>query len=257
MTDLFDVSGKHIHVTGASSGLGRHFATVLAQRGARVSFGARRLERIEALAKELAGTGGEALAVACDVTSKDSLVSALDASEEAFGPIDALVNNAGTSLPAPVLDLALEDFQSVVKTNLDSVWISSQEIARRSIVRKRACSIVNIASIAAIRTYMNVSPYVASKAGVIALTRNMAVELSRTGVRINAIAPGFFDTELGAEFRAKYPERRAAQIERIPMGRVGEHGELDGALILLVSDASTYMTGTVIVVDGGMSQSAI
>lgn len=257
MTSIFDVSKKHIHVTGASSGLGQHFSTLLAGLGARVSFSARRVELIDQLATDLRAAGGEAFSVPCDVTSQDSILDALTRSEAEFGPVDALINNAGASIPGPVLDMSLDDWSSVLKTNLDSVWIASQEAARRAVERDRVCSIVNIASIAGIRTYTNVTPYVASKAGVIGITKNMAIELARTKVRINAIAPGFFDTELGGRYRSQDPDRRKALLERIPMGRVGRHNELNGVVLLLVSDASSYMTGTVTVVDGGHSEGSL
>ncbi len=257
MVDRFSVHQKHIHVTGASSGLGRHFVTMLAGQGARVSFGARRLDRIVSLAQDLNEAGHEAFSVACDVTSEGSIVAAISSSEDAFGPIDVLINNAGTSIPKPVLETTLDEWNAVLDTNLGGVWIASQEVARRAVGRGRACSIINIASIAGIRTYARVSAYVASKAAVIQLTKNMAVELARQNVRINAIAPGFFDTELGEEFRKHNPDRRREQVERIPMGRVGEHAELDGAVMLLASDASSYMTGSVIVVDGGHAESGL
>lgn len=257
MSSIFDIRDRHILVTGASSGLGNHFAMLFAEQGARVTALARRGDRLKGLVNEVKHRGGEALALACDVTQDDALRQAFDEAEKAHGPIQVLVNNAGITRPGPAVEIKREDWNAVIDTNLHAVWVASQEIARRMVAQKTRGSIINIASIGGIRAFAMVTPYVVSKAGVIAMTRNMAIELAQSGVRVNAIAPGLFDTELGAEFRSNNPKRREGMISRIPMGRMGEYRELDGAMLLLASDASSYMTGEVVVVDGGYSQNSI
>jgi len=252
LSDLLGIRDRVILVTGASSGLGRHFAEMLARRGAKVVAVARRTERLDELAHTLAGTSF--LALSADVTDAAAMTRVLDQAEAAVGTIEVLVNNAGITLPGPVAELPREDWRRVIDTNLNAAWMIAQEVARRLIAAKKPGSIVNIASIAGIRTMGLVSPYVASKAGLIALTKNMAVELAPHGIRVNAIAPGLFDSELGNNYARRNPERRAKMRERIPMGRVGRHDELDAPLLLLASDAGSYMTGSVVVVDGGFSE---
>lgn len=249
MNTLFDISGRCALVTGASSGLGRHFAKTLAMRGAKVAVAARRLDRLDTLVAEISAAGGTAAAVSCDVTDAASVRAAIGTAEEALGPIGILVNNAGVTVAKPLLEQDEDDWRRVIDTNLNGAWRVSQAVARRMTARGSGGSIVNIASIAGIGTMASIPAYVASKAGLIQLTKTMAAELAPNGVRVNAIAPGFFPSELSEDYLAT--ERGRATIARIPMSRVGELGELDGPLLLLVSGAGSFMTGAVLVVDGG------
>lgn len=244
-----DLSGKRALVTGASSGLGRHFARTLAAAGADVAVAARRVERLEALAAELTANGGRAAAVAMDVTQANSVRDAFDTAEAALGPIDILVNNAGVPGAAFFLKMSEDDWRGTMDVNLDGVFRVGQEAARRMAARGNGGSIINIASILGLSVSRTVSAYSATKAAVISLTKSMALELARNKIRVNALAPGYFSTELNAEFLAG-PEGQK-MLSRVPMGRAGDYRELDGPLLLLASDAGSFMTGSVLVADGG------
>lgn len=248
MDTLFDITGRCALVTGASSGLGHHFAKTLAARGAMVALAARRVDRLTALVKEIEGGGGKAIAIPCDVNEAASVKDAISRAEEGLGPLDILVNNAGITIARPVLEQTEEDWQSVIDTNLNAAWRVAQAAAQ-SMAARGTGAIVNIASIAGIGTMPSIPGYVASKAGLIQLTKAMAAELAPSGVRVNAIAPGFFPSELSEDYLTT--ERGRATIARVPMARVGELGELDGPLLLLASGAGSFMTGSVLVVDGG------
>jgi len=241
----FDLSGKTALVTGASSGLGSHFARCLGEAGAAVVLAARRADRLQSLQAELAKNGIEAMAIDLDVTSGDSVAAAL----EAAGRIDILVNNAGISIVKPALELPDEEWDAVVDTNLRGAWLMAQGAARRWVADKRAGCIVNIGSILGLRTIGQVAPYNASKAGLIHLTRVLAMEWARHRIRVNAICPGYIETEMNSAFWKTPGGQRL--IERIPQRRIGQPGHLDGALLLLASDAGEFMTGSVITVDGG------
>ena len=247
----FDLSGKTALVTGASSGLGEHFARCLGAAGASVVLAARRAERLKALQAELAGKGVSASAVDLDVTSADSIAAAL----EAAGPVDIVVNNAGISIVKPALDMPEQDWDSVVDTNLRGAWLVAQGAAKRWVAAKRPGVIVNIASILGLRTIGQVAPYNASKAGLIHLTRALAMEWARHNIRINAICPGYIATEMNSAFW-KTPGGQKL-IDRIPQRRIGKPEHLDGALLLLASDAGEFMTGSVITVDGGHTVSSL
>ena len=247
----FDLSGKTALVTGASSGLGEHFARCLGAAGASVVLAARRAERLKALQAELAGKGVSASAVDLDVTSADSIAAAL----EAAGPVDIVVNNAGISIVKPALDMPEQDWDSVVDTNLRGAWLVAQGAAKRWVAAKRPGVIVNIASILGLRTIGQVAPYNASKAGLIHLTRALAMEWARHNIRINAICPGYIETEMNSAFW-KTPGGQKL-IDRIPQRRIGKPEHLDGALLLLASDAGEFMTGSVITVDGGHTVSSL
>ncbi len=245
-----DLTGRTALVTGASSGLGRHFALVLARAGARVAIGARRMDRLVSLAEEIRAVGAEALLVELDVTDGNSIEQAVGQTADAMAGIDILVNNAGIVVAKPALELTADDWDLTIATNLRGAFLVAQAAARR-MAGTGGGSIVNIASIAGLRTGGHLAAYAASKAGLIHLTRNLAVDLARNGVRVNAIAPGYIETELNAEFFAS--KAGEDMIRRIPQRRLGRPEDLDGPLLLLASDASRYMTGAVLVVDGGHS----
>ena len=251
----FDLSGRTALVTGASSGLGRHFARTLAVHGAAVALAARRVERLEALAEEIRDAGGVACSVRMDVTDAGSVTAGLDAARDALGVPDILVNNSGIARPASTLDATEDDWAGVVGTNLEGAWRVAQGTARRMVDSGRPGTIVNVLSILAFGVARGLGSYAASKAGLLQITRTMAMELARHRVRVNAIAPGYVLTEMNREFFAS--DAGQAMIEHIPQRRIGDPSELDGALLLLASDASAYMTGSTIVVDGGHLASSL
>lgn len=245
MSKLFDLSGKVALVTGASSGLGAHFAHCLGAAGASLVLAARRADRLASLQAELASKGVKATAVDLDVQSGTSITAALDMA----GPLDIVVNNAGISIVKPALEMPEADWDSVVDTNLRGAWLVAQGAAKRWVAGRRAGSIVNIASILGLRTIGQVAPYNASKAGLIHLTRALAMEWARHDIRVNAICPGYIETEMNGPFWKTPGGQRL--IERIPQRRIGQPDHLDGALLLLASEAGAFMTGSVVTVDGG------
>lgn len=246
----FALTGKIALVTGASSGFGRHFASVLSQAGARVVLAARRLELVEKARDEILAEGGEAIAVTMDVTDSASITSALDAIESQLGGVaTVIINNAGITLPAPLLDMSDENWQGVINTNLNGLAYVTRESSRRMVAAGVGGSIVNIASILAVRVQTMLTSYAAAKAGVVHFTKNAALELAQHNIRVNALCPGYFQTEMSREWLAT-DDGKALQA-RIPQGRAGEVQELNGPLLLLASDASSHMTGAAIVIDGG------
>jgi NAD(P)-dependent dehydrogenase (short-subunit alcohol dehydrogenase family) len=248
--DLFsDLEGRVAFVTGASSGLGRHFAHTLARAGMRVAVGARRRDALATLCAELAEAGAESVAVALDVADSASIAAAVDTVESRFGPIRTLVNNAGISHSASVLDHTEQDWDRVLDTNLRGAFLVAQSVAQRLRDSGLTGSIINIASVLGVRQGGQVAAYATSKAGLIQLTKTMALELARFGIRVNALAPGYVETDINREFRGT--PAAAALVKRIPQRRFGTPADLDGALLLLASDASAYMTGAVLPVDGG------
>ena len=249
MSKRFDLTGKVALVTGASSGLGVHFARTLAGAGAAVAIAARRADRLASLQAELNAAGVRAAAVELDVQSSESIGAAFDAVEKALGPIDIVVNNAGISIVRPALEMPVEDWDAVVNTNLRGAWLVAQTAGKRWLMGKRPGVIVNIASILGLRTIGQVAPYNASKAGLIHLTRALAMEWARHDIRVNAICPGYIETEMNSDFWKTPGGKRL--IERIPQRRIGKPEHLDGALLLLASEAGTFMTGSVLTVDGG------
>lgn len=248
---MFEISlvGKCALVTGAFGGLGRHFALTLAGAGAAVGLVGRRIAEGEKLAEEIRARGGQAHACAMDVTRPDSVQAAFDAVAAALGPVGVLVNNAGVAVTRPFLDVSEEDWASVVDVNLNGAWRVAQSGARHMRDHGHGGSIVNIASITGLRVAGAISAYVASKAGLIQLTKAMALELARHGIRVNALAPGYIETDINREFFAG--QAGQALVKRIPQRRIGRPEELDGPLLLLASDAGSYMTGSVLVADGG------
>jgi NAD(P)-dependent dehydrogenase (short-subunit alcohol dehydrogenase family) len=246
----FLLQGKIALVTGASSGFGRHFADVLAGVGARVVLAARRKELLVTARDEIIAAGGQAIAVAMDVTDSESINAALDEIERELGGVaTVVVNNAGITIPKPLLDLNDEEWKAVVDTNLNGVAFVTREASRRMIAASVGGSIVNIASILAVRVQKLLTNYAAAKAGVVQFTKTAALELAQHDIRVNALCPGYFDTELNRGWLAT--EEGQALTSRIPQQRAGELHELNGPLILLASNAGSLMTGASIVVDGG------
>ena len=253
MTDTasFDLTGKVALVTGASSGLGRRFALTLARAGAKVGVAARRADRLAEVVREIEAFDGRAVPIPLDVTDPASVRAAVAAAETELGPIGVLVNNAGVNVAKPLLDHDVEEWDRVIDTNLKGAWLMAQEVARHMVRLGHGGSIINIGSILGLTAQAMMPSYCAAKAGVINLSRAMAIELAPHKIRVNAIAPGFFESEMTHDYLNSNSGR--AMTTRIPMKRTGAIDELDGVLLLLASDASSYMTGAVITVDGGHS----
>ncbi len=247
----FNLDGKVALVTGASSGIGRHFATVLAAHGASIVALARRGDRLESLVGEIGEAGGRASAIKYDVTQREGLAAVLDEAEQTAGLADIVVNCAGIANVGSVLELSDEDWDRMMAVNVDGLRRVSQEVARRLVAAGRPGTIVNVASVAGFSVAPGYSAYATSKAAVIHLTRSMATELWRHGIRVNVICPGYFRTEINDEFFAS--ARGKKYVERIPPRRLGRLEELSGPLLLLASDASSFMTGVALPVDGGHS----
>jgi 3-oxoacyl-[acyl-carrier protein] reductase len=247
--DMFSLKGRVALVTGASSGLGVQFAKALADNGAAIALVARRADRLKSLKDEIEGKGGHAVAIEADVTDHAAVARAFDAAEKAFGTVTILVNNAGIAHGGRAVEMPPEEWRKVLSTNLDAVFFWAQEAARRLLAAKKQGAIVNIASVLGLAVSKGAVAYAAAKAGVVQVTKALAVELAFKGVRVNAIAPGWFVTEMNDDYLSS--EAGAAIKREIPMGRFGNPGDLDGALLLLVSDAGSYITGATIVVDGG------
>jgi NAD(P)-dependent dehydrogenase (short-subunit alcohol dehydrogenase family) len=248
--DRFSLAGKTVLITGASSGIGAHLARVASDAGARVVLGARRVERLQQLAIEIVKRGGQALAVPLDVTHRDSVEAAFDAAEAAFGRVDVVLNNAGIGNGQRVLEVSEADWRAMLATNLDGVWRVAQCAAQRLAKAKRPGSIVNIASMLGLRVGTGYSHYCAAKAGVVQLSKSLALELARYQIRVNAIAPGYFKTEMNDDYFDSDKGRAYIQ-DAVPMRRLGTLQELEGPFLLLASEAGAFMTGAVLAVDGG------
>jgi 3-oxoacyl-[acyl-carrier protein] reductase len=247
--DMFSLKGRVALVTGASSGLGTQFARALADNGAAIVLVARRADRLKALKDEIEGKGGRAFAIEADVTDRTAMVRAFDAAEKAFGTVTILVNNAGIAHGGRAVEMPPEEWRKILSTNLDAVFFWAQEAARRILAANKQGAIVNIASVLGLAVSKGAVAYATAKAGVVQVTKALAVELAFKGVRVNAIAPGWFVTEMNDDYLTG--EAGVAIKREIPMGRFGNPGDLDGALLLLTSDAGSYITGATIVVDGG------
>jgi NAD(P)-dependent dehydrogenase (short-subunit alcohol dehydrogenase family) len=252
MTDpmqIFSLSGSVALVTGASGALGGHFARALHAAGACVVLAARRVETLAALAEEL---GDRAAAVPLDVTDASHVAACFDAAEAAFGsPCDVIVNNAGIAVTRPILQQTEADWDSVLDVNLRGCFLVATEGARRLVAAKRPGTIINVASIGGLRILQGVAGYTASKAGLVQLSKQLAVELARHGIRVNALCPGYVETPINREFFAS--EAGQAVVKRVPQRRLGQKEDLTGPLLLLASPAGAHMTGAVLVVDGGHS----
>jgi len=246
---LFSLKGTTALLTGAAGGLGKRFAQVLTCAGAKVALAGRHEGTLQPLAKDLQAAGAEVAVTPLDVTDAASIQRGFDAAEKALGPISLLINNSGVAAAGMASEIPEGEWDRVLDTNLKGAWLCSGAFARQRIATGEPGVIVNIASILGLRTAGGVAAYGASKAALIQLTQNMAFELARHRIRVNALAPGYISTDINREF-LETPAGQAL-VKRVPQRRLGNPGDLDGPLLLLASDASRFMTGTVIPVDGG------
>jgi NAD(P)-dependent dehydrogenase (short-subunit alcohol dehydrogenase family) len=251
MDNPFDLAGEIALVTGAAGGLGRRFCAVLAANGAHVVATGPHIATVEELAAELRRDGAQALAVELDVSDQDRIAAAFDAAEAAFGTVSILVNNAGVAGDRSALRVTPKEWRRIMAVNLDGAWWVAQEAARRMVRAGTAGAIVNLASILGLKVHQRVAPYAVSKAAVVQMTKALALEVARHGIRVNALAPGSFETGMTRDFLKSYYAQ--AMVKQIPLHRIGEAADLDGALLLLASRASSYMNGSVVTVDGGHS----
>lgn len=249
MSYAISLQGRGALVTGASSGLGRAFAGMLARAGAAVALAARRRDSLEHVRHEIEQTGGKAVAVDMDVTNARSVAEGIREATKQLGRLDVLVNNAGVTLTKPFLDLDEAEWDRQLDTNLKGSFLVAQAAARVMREQDTGGAIVNIASILGLRVAGQIAAYLSSKAGIVHLTRGMALELARHRIRVNALCPGYIETDLNRAFFASDTGR--ALVKRIPQRRLGQAAELEGPLLLMCSDAGSYMTGAVLAVDGG------
>ena len=247
--NLFDIRGRVALVTGASSGLGDKFARRLASGGATVAACARRTDRLEKLVAEIRAAGGQAQAFAMDVADPASVEAAYGAVVKALGAPDIVVNNAGIAQTKAAIELTEADWQGVMNTNLDGAWRVAQAGAKAMVAAGKGGSIINIASVLGLRVATHLIAYAAAKAALVQMTKALALEWARHRIRVNAIAPGYIETEMNRGFFAT--EAGQAVLKRVPQRRIGSPSDLDGALLLLASEAGRYMTGSIVVVDGG------
>lgn len=246
----FSLDGKVVLVTGASSGIGAHLSRIAGRAGARVVLAARRVERLAEVQADIEFDNSKALSVAIDVTNRASVEAAFDAAEASFGVVDVVLNNAGIGNGQRALEISEEDWRSMLSTNLDGVWRVAQCAAQRLVKAGKPGSIINIASILGLRAGSGYSHYSTAKAGVVQLTQSLALDLARNNIRVNAIAPGYFKTEMNDAYFDS--EKGQAYIRQtVPMRRLGNLTELEGPFLLLASEAGAFVTGSTIAVDGG------
>lgn len=246
---MFRLDGRGALVTGASRGLGRRFAMTVAGAGAHVALAARDGARLEVVAAEIRAAGGVASTVIMDVTDRASVEAGVAAAEAAHGPLRVVVNNSGIALTKRLLEVSDADWDPVIDVNLNGAWWVAQTAARAMVAHGQGGSIVNISSILGQRTNPGVIAYNAAKAGLDHVTREMAAELAKHGIRVNALAPGYIETDMNRAYWRTPPGK--ALMSRVPMGRLGQETDLDGPVIFLASDASGYVTGQVLGLDGG------
>lgn len=251
---LFDMSNDTVLITGGGTGLGKRFAKILGEAGATVILTGRRIQKLEEAAQAVVGNGGSAYCVQMDVGDAEDVVRAVNDCE-GISPLTVLVNNAGVSSASMLLELDEAGWDSVMNTNLKGSWLVAREVARAMEQRNNGGAIVNIASVLSSSVQKGTGAYGPSKAGLLQLTRLMAVEWSRYKIRVNAIAPGYYYTDIASS----YLESDAGKelLRRIPARRLGDPSELDAAILLLASRGSSYMTGSVLTVDGGLSLSIV
>ncbi|MEM8561737.1 MAG: SDR family oxidoreductase [Pseudomonadota bacterium] len=254
-SNLVSIEGKNILLTGASSGIGYGLACGLARGGANLVAGARRIERLEELISDIQSEGGSALAVNLDVTDRDSIAAALDEAERVFGVVDVVINNAGVADARSFLKTTDDAVNFAMNTNFKGAWKVAQEAAKRMVEANAKGSIINIASILGLGAQLNQTAYASSKGAVVQLTRNMALDLGKYGIRVNAIAPGYFVTEITSEFLNS--EHGQAFLSRTPARRAGEIEELVAPIAMLASDAASFVNGVVLPVDGAHSAALV
>jgi NAD(P)-dependent dehydrogenase (short-subunit alcohol dehydrogenase family) len=251
----FALDGQVALITGAGGALGALIASTLAEAGARVVLAGRTAETLDRTADRVRAAGGKTMSVVMDVTREDSIAAALDHVENEWGPAGIVVNNAGTNRPKPALKTSADDWDLVQATNLRGCFLVARDCAQRLRARQQSGSIINIASVLGVRGQKTTTAYMAAKAGLLHLTRGLALEWAEYGIRVNAILPGYFESDLTKGFLGS--EAGQQLVQRIPMKRVATQGELAGPLLLLASGASAYMTGAALVVDGGLAVGSI
>jgi len=250
---LFSLEGKVAIVTGAGRGIGKAIALGLADAGADVVVAARTASDIETIANEVTAKGRRALAVPTDVRFSDQVTNLIEKTMSKFGRIDILVNNAGGTFAAPTMELSEGGWDAIVRENLKSVFLCSKAAARVMTEQKKG-SIISIASVAGLKAYLNNAAYGAAKAGIINFTKTLSVDLASCNIRVNAIAPGFIATHGALQFQKDVPtERMQRRLASTPLGRFGQPEEIVGGVIYLASDASSYVTGQTLVIDGGLT----
>ena len=245
------VDDKVALVTGASSGLGRHFALTLAKAGARVAVVARRKDRLNDLVAEIETFGGTAIAFELDVIDRSHFDAVLDLIEKDLGAVEILINNAGIAVEGNTLEMVDDDLDNILDVNTKALWLLAKRVSDRLVKNGKSGSIINIASILGLNVSPGLSLYAISKAAVVQMTKALAADLWRYNIRVNAICPGYFKTEINSDFFDSDAGQKA--ISKMPPRRLGEYEELSGLLLLLASDASSFMTGTAIPIDGGHS----
>jgi NAD(P)-dependent dehydrogenase (short-subunit alcohol dehydrogenase family) len=250
----FDLSGRVAMVSGASSGLGARFARLLAASGAKVVAAARRKDRLEALVSDIQATGRQAVAVSLDVESETSIIAAFDAAEAAFGPVSTLINNAGINSRGLAVDLPVEELDKVLSVNVRGVYLMAREAARRALALEGASDrlrIVNIASIGGLKVLPGLAAYCTSKAAVVMLTRSLAREWAKNGIAVNAICPGYVETEINAEWLKEAGGQR--MVQGFPRRRLMRDQDLDQPLLMLAGEGAGFITGAVLTIDDGQS----